>query len=964
MIPADAHRTVRNSALGWLRRLGWRHLAATEHDALLQDSSSGMLLGRVRQRLQELHIHVHGQAWPLDAGGIAQVLAVLGQLSLRRGTETGNDALLQLLRNGIAVTQWQPDGSALHGSVQLIDWDCMDANRWEVADTDHIGQSAQDGHARIGALTGYVNGLPLLRLLCVERDALGCWGQDTAAIGLQLQRTRTHAPDAADTCVQLLLALDRRGGRYASGAAPAEAWLRWREHGWTRQALQQLRDTAPRHDYDATVDRPSLRHVHAPLLAGLVAPARLLAVLRGFIAMGAGGRRRIARPAQFFAVQASLRQLRRIDAEGRRCGGQVCLAAGSGAGQARQWLLQGLRRDPWLRHCRVLWLRTPQAGPQGSALACNETLDAMPPAARSPGRRVAAFMADGRGSTLLIAPGTLKAWLRRRDAHHDHDDLIVLVDGPLQEADADQRWLQHAAGRLPRAAWLWLLAAPSTDLPVQNPAPPLYAYPMADAVADGVVVPVVHQRGAPRGRTALADSPADAAPGAHIVGRAATIGQHFRDHVQHTERDLQGLLLVDDAASARRYHRAFVREGGLRSMVLAGTAQARAGQTPVDLLIVTAGTVLPPLHPRMALLYLDTALPTHAWPALLGLLNRASADKPGAWLLDLHDPPGWPGEAIAMGWGPQPLQQADAALPLQHRRLRALLPAASCSDFHAGRAHLGPYWALDAQGRDRDLHASRRRILHRRVTAFGQLLQAAQAALPGQAEAGADRQRGWQYRHDLHFCSLLRDAVNTDAQDTHRYQLADVRVRHWARACVGQVHETVEDYAALRSLDTPDPRAQADLLHSQLRQRWPQDHPDPQPRAWLQRQLRALLSSMPASLRLDRLRALHAQLATAADSILPPTAGTLQRACHALLLAQLGDRPGLLPALATPALAETLAAALNAVRLGAGAPHQCAADLRRRLRPVLSPLLDSDQQQLLLAALLDLPVDTAPDRTA
>lgn len=962
MIPAKAHGTVRNSALGWLRRLGWRHLAATEHHALLQDSTSGMLLARVRQRLQASHIHAHGQTWPLDAGGIAQVLAVLSQLSLRRGAETGNDALLQLLRNGIAVTQWQPDGSALHGSVQLIDWDCMDANRWELADTSHIGQSAQDGHARIGALTGYVNGLPLLRLLCVERDALGCWGQDTAAIGLQLQRTRAHAPDAAEACVQLLLALDRRGGRYASGATPAEAWLRWREHGWTRQSLQQLRDTAPRHKYDTTVDdRPSLRHVHAPLLAGLIAPTRLLALLRSFIAMGADGRRRIARPAQFFAVQASLHQLRQIDADGRRCGGQVCLAAGSGASQARQWLLQGLRRDPWLRHCRVLWLRAPPSSQQGSgALACTDTLDAMPPAARSPGRRVAAFMAEGRGSTLQIAPGTLKAWLRRRDARHEHDDLIVLVDGPLQEGDADQRWLQRAAGRLPRAAWLWWLAAPSTDLHVQEPAPPLYAYPMADAVADGVVVPVVHQRSAPRGRSGSAD----AAPGAHIVRRAATIGQHFRDHVQLTERDLQGLLLVDDAAAARRYHRAFARDGGLRSMVLAGNAQARAGHTPVDLLIVTAGTVLPQLHQRMALLYLDTALPTHAWPALLGLLNRVSADKPGAWLLDLHDPPGWPGEAIAMGWGPQPLQQADAALPLQHRRLQALLPAASCTDFHAGRAHLGPYWTLDAQGRDRDLHAPRRRILHRRVTAFGQLLQAAQAALPSQAGAGADRQRGWQYLHDLHFCSLLRDAVNTDAQDTHQYQLADVRVRHWARACVGQVHETVEDYAALRSLDTPDPRAQADLLHSQLRQRWPQDRADPQPRAWLQRQLRALLSSTPASVRLDRLRALRAQLATAADSTLPPTAGPLQRACHALLLAQLGERPALPPSLATPALAETLASALSAVRLSAGPPHQCAADLRRRLRPALSALLDSDQQELLLATLLELPVDTAPDGTA
>ena len=956
MTAASTHHTVRNSALGWLRRLGWRYLPAAEHTALLQAATGGMLLARVRQRLQALHIHAHGQAWPLDEDGIAQVLAALGQVSLRRGTETGNDALLQLLRNGIPVTLQRPDGSALQANVLLIDWDCVDANRYELANADAFGQPAQDGRAGINGLTGYVNGLPLLRLLCVERDGLGCWGQDTAAIGLQVQRMRGPATDRPDACTQLLLALDRRGGRYAGGSLPTEGWLRWREHGWTRQALQQLRDTLPRHDADAgRDDRAGLRQAHAPLLAGLLAPARLLTLLRGFIALGADGRRQIARPAQFFAVQASVTQLRRVDVEGRRCGGQVCLAAGSGLGQARQWLLQALRRDPWLRHCRVLWLRVPPAVAEGgSALECSDAPD-LAPAARSPGRRMAAFMADGRGSTLPIAPGTLKAWLRRRDARHEQDDLIVLVDGPLH--DADHRWLQRAAERLPRAAWLWLLATPAADLPVPGPAVPLYAYPMAAAVADGVVVPVVHQRGGARAQSSAPEITSNAAPGARIARHAASIAQHFRDHIQHTERDLQGLLLVDDAPAARRYQRAFTRDGGLRSMIVAGSAQARAGQTPVDLLIVADSTALPPLHPRLALVYLDTALPAHAWPGLLGLLNRVSTDKPCAWLLDLHDPPGWPADAVAAGWGPQPLQQADAALPLQHRRLQALLPAASCTDFHAGRAYLGPRWALDAHGRDRDLHAPRRRILHRRVTAFGQLLQAAQAALPDPADAGTEGQRGWQYLHDLHFCSLLRDAVNADAQDTHRYQLADVRVRHWARASIAQVRETVEDYAALRSLDTPDPRAQADVLHSQLRRRWPQDRADPKPRLWLQQQLRAaLLPSTPAGVRLDRLLALHTQLATAADAALPPTAGPLQRACHALLLAQLGEPPSLPPPLSMPALAETLAATLSAVRLAsAGAPHRCAADLRRRLHPLLAPLLERSQQELLLAALLELP---------
>lgn len=942
MTRAPVHGVVTRSALGWLQRLGWQYLAPNRRCALRGDPRSALLEGRLREHLQHVRFEAHGEHWPLDAHGIAQVLAMMANGAWRRGSQAGNAALLTVLQEGVCVPQRLPDGRAVQARVPLVDWAAPSNNRWDIASAREEGQPALDAVPRVDALVGYVNGLPLVRLLCVERDAQGRWGRDGAAIAIHHQQLAADTPACR---APLLLALDRRGGRYAWRGTPAEGWVRWREQGWSAAAAQRLRLSLPSPGSGARAgDGHVLRAVHAPLLAGVAAPGRLLALLGGFVHTGADGRQRVARAAQFFAVQAGLAQVRRIDADGRRGSGHLQLAAGAGMALTWHWLVRHLRRDPSLRHCRVLRVQSRPASA---------------PASAGPG--LVAFMANGRGTTLQTTPGTLQAWLRRRDAGHADDDLIVLMDAHLLAGQP--AWLEHARQRLPRAGWLCLGSGPlPAAVPADAMGPLLYACTNADALADGLLVPVYHHPlvpAAPRPPLPMRTATDAAEPAAAPASRwASTIAQHLRDALLHTERDLRALLLVADAEAMRRQQRAFARDEALHSATIGPAAECTpAEQQKAQLLIASDLHALPYLDARLALVYLDTAVDGPALARLVALLNRPHPHKHCAWLVHLPGVPAPWQDAAADGWAPQSLQALQAGLPGQHRRLRAVLPPTGNLDFHACCDYLGPRWSVDARGQQRDLHRLRRRRLHQRVTGFGQQLQAALLAPPADGGSGEADTPPQRYRYDLHFCSLLRDVVSTDACEQHLGVAEDVRIRHWARERAPEVRDAGWDYLHTAANTPANPRREADALHSQLRHRLDTGTTAGAARLQLQRHLRSLLVAPGAPT--ERLRQLQGLLARQQLRDRPveqapalADAPPLVVACHAAIERIAGAPTDAPQCRLHRALAERLAAAIGTAHAAhPRAPHLGLADLQRRLRPALAALFLPAQCEALLAEL-------------
>ncbi len=927
---------VRHSVLGWLRRLGWNHLEPWELDPLRGLPESTLLENRLLPWLRRFRFDWNGEPLPLSPHCFNDIIAAVDTCCHNMDWEASSGTVHRLLMDGVPVQQRLPDGGSTTVHVPLIDWAHVHRNHWDVADACPYPDALDPD---IRELVGYVNGIPLVVLACVERDREKRWGGIAAGIA---HLGRGNAPILAHQPAlhaQVLLCLDRRGGCYASVGTPAHGWVRWREHGWNREAQAELRDR-PVPFSAVALDPPWA--AHAELLHGVLGPARFLQLLRGFLHTGAHGRRYVARPAQFFAVQHALQALRMRDATGRRCGGQLCLAAGSGLQRTRHWLLNALRADPAFDGLRVL---LPVTRPSPVTQECR----------RRPGPRavdqLTEFFAGYAGSTQEVPLRVLRGWGRKAAIPAPHEpaagDILLLVDADFWESPP--ALLRRLRRCLPQSTWITLCSQPVL-LPATNldAGALLYQYPPEHAVADGVVVPAWRD-GAPifpvpvRGAATRSDGAGSDPRHARV---ATAISQHFHGLIRLAERGLRGTLLVDTPQEAQDYQRAL--GGGLHTQVSGydshglPTDQACARIPPQVELVIAHGPLPAVQDAQLGLLYVDRPLSAPERLRAVGLVNAPHPDKRAALVVDFHA--SGMTEAPGQEWLPGSVQAQRDALPTDHQRLQGLLPGDAESNFHACREHLAPYWTLGSHGEDIDLHRRRRDLLHRRVTAFGQRLQiaiASEAALTGDQAAVCAR-----YRGILHRYSVLRDAVSQTALEEDCFNPEDLRVRHWARERAPAVHEEALDYPLLLAAE-PERSAteqQCHQVYTRLRHYLGATGDAPH----LVEQSRHALSQillMPAgTLRLHALQAFEATLQVSlqgGSSGHPPSRGL------ALLDSLFGATSHPTQHISMGALIDVVVAEAHA-----GPRLQFHHHLRERLEPLLRRDLEEPQVQAVLHAVL------------
>ncbi|WP_421567860.1 type I restriction endonuclease [Stenotrophomonas sp. PD6] len=943
-VPNDG---VRRSVLGWLRRLEWNHLTE-EALAPLRDAHGGAVLEkRLLPWLRRYRFDWRGQQVRLAPDSLPAIIEQVAACCHLRDWPSASNALHHLLLEGVPSEQVLPDGSRVLMQVPLIDWTNVRRNHWDVAESTY--GLPPSGAPEIRELVGYVNGLPLVVVACVERDRQGRWGTAVAGIEHLWRGMVASSIDPPPLQAQLLLSVERRGGRYATVGTPRHAWVRWREHGWSLAVQAQRRDAAIPF-MDSPLESP--RAAHAELLHGLLAPARLLEVLRLFVRVTPDGGRCIARSAQFFAVQHALQALRTVDADGRRSGGQLCLAAGSGLRQTRHWLLKALADDPSLAALRVLVpvthstapVREPRRRPCGPLPPCP----------------VAELLARRAPASLEVPLRVLSGWARGVvDPLHSHD-LVLLADADFWESGP--ALLRGLRNTLPGAAWLTLAAHPIPALaPDLDPGPGLFSYPPQQAVEDGVVVPVWTDGPllADAARRVSPPRDTDTATALRTLRMAPAIAQHFHRFARLAKRDLRALLLVGSAQRAQDYHQAFAVDGNLHVQAIGyddhGVPRDRSCRAvpPEVELIIAYGALPTARDPRLALLYIDRALADVERLRAVGLTTSPHPEKHAGLLVDLHDTPVEHAvqnpEGRISDWLPAPLTADPQLLSSQRRRLHVLMPVGADEDFHACRDHLAPHWALTRQGGDVDLHRRRRDLLHSRVTAFGRRLQIV-AATETTGGGVPSAQQGAQYRQELHRYSLLRDAASHEALELGRYGAEDVRVRHWAREQAPEVRELEADYLMLRATERPDASAtqRANLLYTQLRLRL--DHPAEEPRFADQARhalLQVLAEGVDPNARLQALTALQAAQRP------PLGAGDAAPCSRGLLL--LG---GFVDVAANPDLYRRIGARIDA--LVADARRLPPQVFRDTLRAALPPLLQGCLQPDRIHAVVDAALARAP----
>jgi len=338
-----------------LKGLGWSHIGGSGSNPGVTGRRSFrevFLEGRLRAALRRINLDRSSEPW-LDEARVSQAAAVFLRPNAIRLVEINQELTERLLLGTTVegVPGWD------HGRdrvVQFIDWEHPERNDFVVINQFRVDEPGGQGHRYIAPdVVLFVNGIPLV---VVEAKAPGVVEPMAKAIR-QLcryanQRGSPH-PEGNErlfhtsqfvvaTCFERALA-----GTFTS--AP-EHFAEWK-----------TTEPVPEEDVAAGLGVMALSSQQR-LVAGMLAPERLLDIVRHFtLFMQAESRivKVVARYQQYRAVHRALDRLRTgqtraEDGEHDRRGGIVWHTQGSGKSLTMVFLIRAMRSDPRLVRFKVV----------------------------------------------------------------------------------------------------------------------------------------------------------------------------------------------------------------------------------------------------------------------------------------------------------------------------------------------------------------------------------------------------------------------------------------------------------------------------------------------------------------------------------------------------------------------------------------------------------------------------------
>lgn len=280
-------------------------------------------------RLAECLVHLN--PW-LEPDGVRRAVSAVTRIAavdLMEANERGHTALSY----GITAPHTE-NGRRQDRTVRFFDFDNVSANVFEFARQVRTKGPRQD---IIPDIVVYVNGLPLAVIECKSPALADPMGEGIR----QFQRYEGRdefsglgAPRLFETA-QISIVIARDVAKYGTTLTPARQWAEWKDpYPLTPETLAaQLGRTPTGQDI---------------LLAGLLAPANLLDLVRNFVMFETVEGRRIkklARYQQFVAVGKAIERIRTALQPQRR-GGVIHHTQGSGKSLTMVFLATKLRRVP------------------------------------------------------------------------------------------------------------------------------------------------------------------------------------------------------------------------------------------------------------------------------------------------------------------------------------------------------------------------------------------------------------------------------------------------------------------------------------------------------------------------------------------------------------------------------------------------------------------------------------------
>lgn len=610
-------------ALQLLVNLGFRYLTPAQALAMRGGRQSNALLEEVlRVSLKRINRIQHkGGSYLFSEENLQSAIQRLKNVKYDGLLKT-NEAVYGLLTLGVALEQ-SVEGDVRSFTLSYIDWRNPEYNVYHVTAEFSVERTRSHETARPDIVL-FVNGIPFAVIECKSPKT-----EVAQAVSQIIRNQRDEYIPALFTYVQLVIGTNKNHCKYATVGTAAKYWAVWREeheekdeYGAALRAVldRPLPQEAKAGLYELLAEGFGVREPEAEYLAhralteqdrtlyALCRPERLLRMALQFTVFD-GGRRKIARYQQFFAVERIVERVKRRDLSehggGRRAGGIVWHTQGSGKSLTMVMLAKALVLELDIRTPRIVLVtdRVDLDKQLGSTFAaCGLT----PDRAES-GRHLVELVAEHKAHIVTTLIHKFDKALTTRRFQDDSTEIFVLVD----ETQRTQLGMFAARMRqmFPNACYIGFTGTPLLKREKSDVAKfggIIHTYAINQAVADGAIVPLLyegrmveieqnqaaidvwferHTQGlTPAQKADLKKKYARAEmlnkADQVIFMRAFDISEHFRQNWQGTGFKAQ--LVAPSKAAALKYKRFLDDIGEVTSEVVISAPDEREGFDDVD----------------------------------------------------------------------------------------------------------------------------------------------------------------------------------------------------------------------------------------------------------------------------------------------------------------------------------------------------------------------------------------------
>ena len=532
-------------ALHLLANLGYRYLTPEQALVMRGGRLSNVLLEEVlRDSLKRINRIQHkGENYLFSEENIQSAIQRLKNVKYDGLLKT-NEAVYDLLTLGVALEQ-SVEGAARSFTLNYIDWKNPENNVYHVTAEFPVERTRSHETARPDIVL-FVNGIPFAVIECKSPNT-----EVAQAVSQMIRNQRDEYIPTLFTYTQLVIATNKNHCKYATVGTAAKYWAVWREEQEEKDedgaALRAVLDQALPQEakaglYELLAEGFGVREPDAEYLVrralteqdrtiyALCRPERLLRMALQFTVFD-GGRRKIARYQQFFAVERILGRVKQRDDAGRRAGGIVWHTQGSGKSLTMVMLAKALVLDLDIRTPRIVLVtdRVDLDKQLGNTFAaCGLT----PDRAES-GRHLVELVAENKAHIVTSLIHKFDKALSTRKFQDESTEIFVLVD----ETQRTQLGMFSARMRqmFPNACYIGFTGTPllkREKSDVMRFGGIIHTYAINQAVSDGAIVPLLYE------------------------GRLVEIEQNKAAIDVWFERHTEGLTLAQKADLKKKYARA------------------------------------------------------------------------------------------------------------------------------------------------------------------------------------------------------------------------------------------------------------------------------------------------------------------------------------------------------------------------------------------------------------------------